>query len=93
MKIVMERVETRGRLQQAEIDSLHLKAASIQKRMEMELQIALSLAKSDPEHESWKQFRTLQDSLTECWNQIELKHDENKKRDACESEIVHDYLS
>eukprot|EP00522_Entomoneis_paludosa_P010031 CAMPEP_0172457092 /NCGR_PEP_ID=MMETSP1065-20121228/19826_1 /TAXON_ID=265537 /ORGANISM="Amphiprora paludosa, Strain CCMP125" /LENGTH=398 /DNA_ID=CAMNT_0013210583 /DNA_START=37 /DNA_END=1236 /DNA_ORIENTATION=- len=93
MKIVLERVDCRGRLQQAEIESLQLKAQSIEKRMGMELQIALGVAKDDPEHESWKEYRSLQSELTECWNQIEQKHAENKKRDAYESEVVNEYLS
>jgi len=93
LQVVMERVEARGRLHQAEINSLHLKAESIQKRMEMELQIALSVGKEDPNHESWKHYRSLQSELAECWVAVEQKHTENKKRDAYESEIINEHLA
>ncbi|KAL7571999.1 hypothetical protein ACA910_001655 [Epithemia clementina (nom. ined.)] len=93
LNVVLQRVDTRERMLQAEILSLQKKAESIGKTMEMELKIALAVASEDPNHESWREYRVLQRELTQIWTDIEQKHKENKTRDAYECEVVNEYLS
>jgi hypothetical protein len=92
MKIVLERGR-QGTSTTSRDQLVTAQSGNIQKTMEMELNIALSIAKEDPTHESWKEYRILQRELADCWSRIEQKHVENKKRDAYESEIVNYYLS
>ena len=93
MDIVLQRIATREQLAHSEIATLQQRAESVSKSMEMELKIALSVASEDPNHESWREYRTMQRQLTQIWTDIEQKHKENKTRDVQDSELVNEYLS
>lgn len=105
MDLVLQRVATRERLAQAEIESLLKKTESLSRSMEMELKIALTTSplhhhnntnNTNHHHhqqESWGEYRKLQRELAVLWELIEMKHKETKHRDAYECEVVNEYLS